>query len=130
MPIYGDGGGPVEDATYKEWDSGAWEILKPLMAALNQAEKLTLPTPMAVVAMSDQFRSVARDANRWNRTHPCPVPELGFDFTRMVRSVIALADYLEGQARSPSDWPALSREVTGVHALLMQVMGLMSDQAG
>ena len=104
-------------------------ILVPLMVSLNSAYWLS--TPEAGLAASDQFRAVARDSTRWLLNHHCPIPDLAVSFSRVLRSTVALADVLQGQAQCPSgpDWPVITSEVTGFHKLLEQFKRMMSDHS-
>jgi hypothetical protein len=104
-------------------------ILIPLMASLSSA--CWLSTPEAALAASDQLRAIARDSTKWRLNHHCPIPDLAVSFSRLLRSTVALTDVLQDQAQCPSgpDWPALTREVTGVHKLLAQFQTLMSDHS-
>ncbi len=102
-----------------------WSILAPLKAAVNSARWLS--TPEAALATSDQLRAIARESTKWQLNHHCLIPDLAVSFRRVLRSSVALADLLLAEARSPLgvDWPALTREVTGMHKLLEQFLTMM-----
>ncbi len=104
-----------------------WSILSPLVAAVNSASWLS--TPEAVLAASDQFRAIARDSTKWLLNHHCPIPDLAVSFSRVLRSSVLLADVLLVEAQNPkgTDWPALTREVTGFRRLLEQFLTKMRE---
>ena len=111
----------------ERWDSEMWSILSPLVAAVNSASWLS--TPEAVLAASDQFRAIARDSTKWLLNHHCPIPDLAVSFSRVLRSSVLLADVLLVEAQNPkgTDWPALTREVTGFRRLLEQFLTKMRE---
>jgi hypothetical protein len=116
--------GPID-----RWEVEMWSILTPLMVAQNSA--LWLSTPEAALAASDQFRAIARDSTKWLLNHHCPIPDLAVSFTRLLRSSIVLADLLLEQAQNPrgTDWPAVTREVTGFHQSFEQFLSLLRNRS-
>lgn len=122
-----DRAGPAGEL--EPWKIEMQSTLVPLRASLNSAYWLS--TPEAGLAVSDQFRAVARDSTKWLLNHHCPIPDLAVSFSRLLRSTVALADVLQEQAQCPSgpDWPAITSEVGGFHKLLEQFQTMMSDRS-
>jgi hypothetical protein len=113
----------------ERWEAEMWSILIPLQASLKTAYWLS--TPEAALATSDQFRAIARDSSRWVLDHHCPAPDLAVAFTRVLRSSVALADVLavQGQHANGVNWPAITREVNGFHALLEQFLTMLRERS-
>jgi hypothetical protein len=111
------------------WEIEIWSILAPLKNAVNSA--LWLSTPEAALATGDQLRAIARESTKWQLNHHCLFPDLAVSFRRVIRSSTVLADVLLGEAQNPggADWPAITREVTGMHKLVEQFVGLMNAHA-
>ena len=119
----------TRQGSFSQWESEAeaQPLLGPLMAELNVAQRITIHSAHSMLAGSDQFRAVARDAADWILEHPCPVPDIDQSFIKLARSYGALADLLEAEAkrRDEIDLVAVDREMAGLHLELVRTLAMM-----
>jgi hypothetical protein len=122
---------PDVTSAFERWESEAWSILTPLMAALNVADRVARG-PEAVLAISDQFRALSQDAAIWISENPCPASDLAILFTMLVRSYGTAADSLAAEAKNPNgaDWSAIDREFAGLHNALPETLSTMRASGG
>jgi hypothetical protein len=119
------------DEEFRRWEAQSACALKSLMASLMFADDSIEYGPAALLSASDQLQATLSDISLLMETaDDCPLPDIGQQFSRLMRSYAAFAELLGSEATStkPPDKMLLHREAIGLVDMFTQLLAMMSDR--